>query len=72
MIERHLAIVERDVAMGLHHIELQATIVARLQRRRGCGALAEYASQLLMAFKEMQMEHQTHRGRLLREMQQTK
>lgn len=68
MIELHLAIVEQHVAMSVRHIARQVEIIATL-RRRGNTALEADASQLLAMLEEMQALHESHRDRLLKELE---
>jgi hypothetical protein len=68
LLEQNLVEVEQHITLGLHHIARQVKIIAMLQRR-GHADAATVASQLLGTFEGMQVEHETHRDRLLRKLQ---
>ena len=69
MIEQDLAEVEWHVTLGLHHIERQTEIIARL-KGQGHVALGAEASCLLTTLEGMQVEHESHRDRLWRKLQE--
>ena len=71
MIDQHLVQAEENVALGLKHIARQTEIVAEL-KRMGFVVAAGEATQLLKTFEEMQVEHEAHRDRHLRELQEAK
>jgi hypothetical protein len=71
MIEQDLAMVEQHVTLGLLHIERQVQIIATLKRQGHFAAEAQ-AARILVTFEEMQMEHEVHRDRLWRKLQETK
>jgi hypothetical protein len=69
MIERHLVQAEGHVTLGRQHLARQVEIVADL-KRGGHVAVAESASEILQTLQESQMQHEAHRDRLLKELQE--
>ena len=61
LIEQHLAQAEKDVALGLAHIEQQRRILSELKKGNHDTAAAE---ELLQTFLETQVLHQHDRDRL--------
>jgi hypothetical protein len=68
-IEKHLVIVEGHVARGLEHLARQVEIIAALKGGDHVAA-AEDALKLLKLLQEMQVQHEAHRDRLLRQLQE--
>jgi hypothetical protein len=69
MARRHLAQAQRAVALGRSHIARQSEIVAELERG---GHDARTAKQLLATFRDLQVQHEAHRDRLLSEIETVK
>ena len=65
MIEQHLNEAERDVALGVKHVNAQRAIVARRERR---GLKTSRAEALLQILVEMQELHEKHRDQLVKEL----
>jgi hypothetical protein len=67
MIVAHLAQAKEHVASGERQIARQREIVAEMERD-GHYAVAKSARDLLRKFEELQVEHVSHRDRLLKEL----
>lgn len=67
MIEAHLAQAEEHIALGEKHIARQRGIVAEMERDNH-DAVAASARDLLRQFQELQVEHNSHRDRLLKKL----
>ena len=65
ILKQHLAEAEACVTLGMHHIEQQRDLIAKLESG-GCDS-AE-ARGLLALFEELQVEHIVHRDRLRNEL----
>jgi hypothetical protein len=63
MMERHLALAERHVALGLINIDRQERTIARMQRN---GHDTDQTESLLANFMTFQAQHEEHRDRLLK------
>lgn len=64
MLKKHLALAERHVAAGEHHLERQRRVVAKRQRE---GFDDREAMDLLMQFEKLQAAHIADRDRLRKE-----
>ncbi len=69
MARRHLVQAHRAVALGRSHIARQIEIVAELERD---GHDATAARRLLATFRDLQVQHEAHRDRLLSEIETLK
>lgn len=65
LLEKHLAMAERNVRRGAEHLERQRALVAR---RESLGRPSPTACELLEMFEELQVEHVAHRDRLLHDL----
>jgi arginine repressor len=68
LARRNLTQAEHAVALGRSHIERQTQIVAELERD---GHDATQARLLLATFRDLQVEHEAHRDRLLSELHES-
>ena len=67
LLEEHMAMSDRHVALGAQHIERQRKLVAELERDGHDTALAKW---LLRQLEELQVLHIQTRDRLREELQQ--
>jgi hypothetical protein len=65
LLERHLAMAERQVAAGQRHVDIQQQLVEMLKR---AGSDIEEATKLLRQFEVTQISHIAHRDRLRKEL----
>jgi hypothetical protein len=65
MLRKHLMQARQAVALGAQHIARQKEIIANLER---AGRDAVDATTLLELFVSLQVEHELHRDRLLKEL----